>query len=114
MPSTRPLIAASLATPTAPARCLDRHDVTGSHVARDLRGQRLAVEQVRAGGSRPSLALALRSVGAALADDREPAVLEHAQGANDTVAAGVAATPARAAPQRVPLDLQRVLELQRL
>src|SRR4051794_11692176 len=114
MPSTRPLIATSLATPSASTRRLDRHHVAGGHVARDLRGQRLAVEEIRTASSGRATALALRRVRASLADDRESAVLEHSQRANDAVAAGVATLAARAAAKPIALDEQRVLELERL
>src|SRR3954451_1061684 len=114
MPSTRPLIATSLATPSASTRRLDRHDVAGGHVARDLRGQRLPVEEIRTGSPRRATAFALRRGRASLADDREPAVLEHAQRATNAVAAGVATRSARAAAKPIALDEQRVLELERL
>src|SRR3954451_20532617 len=104
MPSTRPLIATSLATPSASTRRFDRDHIAGGHVARDLGGQRLAVEEIRTACSRRATALALRRVGAPLADDREPAVLEHPQRANDAVAAGVATRAARAAAKPVALD----------
>src|SRR6266545_2346986 len=114
MPSTRPSIGSSLAAPPPAARRLDRDDVAGPDVPRHLRRKRLAVEQVAAGLAGRAAALALRRLRAALADDREPAVLEDAQLADDAVAASMSAVAAGPSAQAVALDTQRVLQLQRL
>src|SRR5919198_92060 len=114
MPSTRPAIAESLASPSAATRCLDRDDVPRREVAGELRAGRLAVDEVPAGRAGRAASLSLRGVRAALADDREAAVLERAQLADDAVSAAVLAVAARAEPEAVALDAQRVLELERL
>src|SRR5436189_1725307 len=114
MPSTRPAIGESLAPPSAPARRLDRDDVAAREVACDLRAHRFAVHRVATERARRAAALALRRVGAALADDRETAVLEHAQLTDDPVAPVPRAAAAGAEPEPVALDAQRVLELERL
>src|SRR5689334_17915461 len=113
IPSTRPVIAESLASPSAAARRLDRDDVAGGDVTGQLRGGGLAVDEVAAGGAGCSTPLAPRCVHAALADDREAAVLEHAQLAHDAVATAVRAAAAGAEPQPVALDPERVLQLER-
>jgi hypothetical protein len=51
-------------------------------------------------------------VNAALADDREPAVFEDAQLAQDAVAASVPSGPAGPEPKSIALDAQRVLQLE--
>src|SRR5215471_8807854 len=114
MPSTRPVMWKSLASPPAAARSLDRDDVTRVEIAGELRAGRLAVHEVGAEGSGRTAALALRSLRTALADDREPAVLQQAQLADDAVAATVLALPARAEPEPIALDPHRVLQLERL
>src|SRR4051812_9254918 len=60
-----------------------------------------------AGAAAPA-ARARRRVQAALREDREPARLQHAQLADDAVAAPPPSATARAAPQLVVLDAQRV------
>src|SRR5689334_712815 len=114
MPSTRPPIAQSLASPRAAARRLDRDDVPRAEVARQLRAGRLAVDEVASGRAGLPAALALRRLRAALADDRESAVLERTQLADDTVAPVMCTAAAGAEPQPVALDAQRVLQLERL
>src|SRR6266508_4356322 len=99
--------------PAAAGR-LYRDDVAGLEVARHLCRNELPVQQVAPGCSRFTAALALRRVTASLADDREATVLEHAQPSNDAVAAPMPACAARAEPQRIELDAQRVLQLERL
>src|ERR1043166_2233099 len=51
---------------------------------------------------------------APLADDREPAVLEGAELADDAAAAVMTPATAGACAEPVPLDAQRVLQLERL
>src|SRR5947207_1402560 len=114
MPSTRPDIVKSLASPSAAARRLDRDDVARREIARELCAGRLAVDEVAAGRARRAAALSLRRVRASLADDREAAVLERAQLADDAVAAAVRAGATGAEPQAVALDAERVLQLERL
>src|SRR5947207_1423782 len=114
MPSTRPPIGESLASPTAAARRLDRDDVPAREVARDLGGDGRAVDAIQAGSGGRAAPFALRLVRAALADDRETTVLEHAQLTHDSVAATVRAPAARAEPEAVALHPQRVLQLERL
>src|SRR5262245_23553445 len=114
MPSTRPVMWKSLAPAPAAARSLDCDDVARGEIAGEFGAGRLAVDEVAAGGSGAAAALALRRFRTALADDREPAVLEHAQLAEDAVAATVLAFPARAEPEPVALDAHRVLQLERL
>src|SRR5205814_6104148 len=96
MPSTRPSTGKSLASPPAAAGRLDRDHVPCRELAGELRRRRLAVDEVAAGRTGLAAALALRCVGAPLADDREPAVLEHAELAHDAGAAVVGAGAARA------------------
>src|SRR5690349_7971581 len=95
MPSTRPAIGESLAPAPAAARGLDRDDVAGREVARELRADRLAVHEVAPGLAGCSPALTLRRMRTAFADDGEAAVFEHAQLADDAVAAAVPAASAR-------------------
>src|SRR5918992_2706017 len=109
-----PTMKARLLTEATACRCLDRDDIAGGEVARHLRRQRFAVEEVATRCARGAAALALRRLRAALADDREPAVLEHAEFADDAVAAAVASSAARPEPERVALDAKRVLQLERL
>src|SRR5207244_2962797 len=94
----------------ATSRRLDRDDVAGSQVARRLGRQRGAVEEVPARCGRVSSAFAPRCVRAALADDRDAAVLENAQLAHDSVTAATSPRPTRTEAQRVALDSQRVPE----
>src|SRR5690349_8992423 len=89
MPSTRPAIEQSLASPPAAARRLDRDHVVRGEIARDLRGGRLAVDEIAARRAGRAAALALRRVPAALADDREATVFEDAQLAHNAVATAV-------------------------
>src|SRR5436190_14448822 len=114
MPSTRPATSASLSSPPAAARGLDRDHVPFRELAGELPGCRLAVDEVPA--ARPGRAAPLpgRCVRAPLADDREPAVLEHAELPHDAVAAAVLAIATRAEAERVALDPERVLQLERL
>src|SRR4051794_29037167 len=114
MLSTRPSIGESLAPPSASARGLDRHDVAGCEVARDLGADRLAVDGVPSGRARLASALAARGAAPPFADDREAAMLEDAQLADDPVAATMRALAAGARSQPVALDAQRVLQLERL
>src|SRR3954469_21840079 len=114
MLSTRPSIGESLAPPSASARSLDRHDVAGREVARDLGADRLAVDRVPSGGARRAAALAARAAAPPFADDREAAIFEHAQLADDPVAAAMRALAAGPQPQPVALDAQWVLQLERL
>src|SRR5436190_7499187 len=114
MPSTRPAIGQSLATPSTPARRLDRDDVTAREVACDLRAHGFAVHRVATERAGRTAMLTLRRLGAALADDRETAVLEHAELTDDAVAPALRAAAAGAEPEPVALDAQRVLELERL
>src|SRR5207253_11334389 len=57
--------------------------------------------------------LARRLMAPPFRDDRQPADVEHAQLADDAVAAAVSSRPAGAQPQLVALHPQRVLQLQR-
>src|SRR6185503_3263981 len=82
--------------------------------ARDLRRQLLTVQQVSAGQPRLAASSSLRGPYASLPDQREAAVLEHSQLADDAVAAAVLARSARAEAQLVALDAERVGELERL
>src|SRR4029453_15994755 len=103
MPSTRPAMTASLASPSAAARCLDRDGVAGDEVAGHLGGQRLPVQQVPSRRTGRAAPLALRCVRASLADDREPDALEHAGLADNAFAAAVLSAAARALAQPVAL-----------
>src|SRR6266516_5130328 len=114
MPSTRPVMAASLASPPAAARRLDRDDVAGGEVERDLGRHGLAVEEVASWRARRAAPLAPRCVCTTLADDRETAVFEHAQLAYDALTAAMPAGAAGAPSQPIALDPQRVLQLERL
>ena len=91
-------------SPSASARGLDRHDVAGCEVARDLGADRLAVDGVVSGRARLAASLAARGAAPAFADDREAAILEDAELADDAVAAAVHAVAAGAQPQAVALD----------
>src|SRR6478735_12457793 len=104
MPSTRPATEESLAPPPAAARRLDRDDVTRGKIASQLRAGRLTVDEIASGRTGGAPALPLRSIGAALADDRQAAVLEHAQLAHHARAALVLALAARAEAEPVALD----------
>src|SRR5262249_49307444 len=104
----------SLAPPRAAARRLDRDDVAGGEIASHLRTGRIAVDEVAAGCAGRASALAPRCLRATLANDRETAVLEHAELPDDTVAAATLALAAGAEPEAVALDAQRVLQLERL
>src|SRR5439155_715092 len=79
-------------------------EVPSDQIARPLRRQGLSVDRVPPRCPRLSRVLALRPVNAALADDREPAVLEDAQLAQDTVAASVPSRPAGPEPEPIALD----------
>src|SRR5207302_4575365 len=104
----------SLTSPPAATRRLDADHVTGGKVARHLCGHNLPVEQVPAGRSGRTAALAQRRIGSPLADDREAAVLQDAQLAGDAVAAAVTAGAAGATTKPVPLHADWVLQLERL
>src|SRR5881392_2974838 len=101
-------------TEAAAARCLDSDHVPGADVERRLGVNLTPVHEVPAGSAGRAAALTARRVSAPLRDDREPARLEHAQLADDAVAAAPGPRPARPEPQPVALDPERVLELERL
>src|SRR3954452_10130231 len=106
MLSTRPSIGESLAPPSASARGLDRHDIAGCEVARDLCADRLAVDGVVSGRARLAAALAARAAPPPSSDDREPAILEDAELADDAAAAVLHAVASGAQAQAVALDPQ--------
>src|SRR4051812_47485222 len=98
----------------AAARRLDAYDVSSRERERDLARLLRAVEEVPPGQPRLTSLPAARRMTAALSDERQPARLEHPQLANDAVAAPMPAAASRAEPQRMPLDADRIRELQRL
>src|SRR6187551_236221 len=113
MATTSP-IDKSLLTPAAAAGSLDRDHVPRLEVASLLGPHLLAVDEVAACRGVPSSPLAAGCVAPALGDDRDPAVLEHAQLAHDAVAALVLPRAARPPAQRVALDPKGIGELERL
>src|SRR5919109_372820 len=108
------LLAVSDTAETAAAGRLDANDVAGLERAGDLARQLLAVQHVPP--PRPGFASvdALRGLAPPLADQREPTRLQHAQLAHDAVAAAVPALTTGAEAQLVPLDPQRIRDLERL
>src|SRR5919109_913194 len=108
------LLAVSDTAETAAAGRLDANDVAGLERAGDLARQLLAVQHVPP--PRPGFASvdALRGLAPPLADQREPTALQHAQLAHDAVAAAVPPLTTGAEAQLVPLDPQRIRELERL
>src|SRR5262249_20933126 len=101
------------AVPTATAG-LDRDDVSRPQVDGRLRWKLATVEEVAARRAVLAPVAAARRALAPLAQDREPAVLERAQLADDAVAAAMRAAATATETQRVALDTERVRELQRL
>src|SRR5436189_226252 len=87
--------------------------LTPARVPRD-QFQLLSVEQVAAGRARLAAAASLRGVAAPLAEDRQATELERAELACDAVSPAVTARTAGAEPQLVPLDPDRIGELERL
>src|SRR5215831_7949326 len=69
----------------ASSRRLDRDDVAGRELGARLRRQLRAVQQAPPGRARLAATGATRLVRAPLGEDREPAVLEHPQLADDAV-----------------------------
>src|SRR5256885_13280812 len=108
------LVAVLDASGAAPRRGLDAHDVARLQVERGLPRDGLAVHEVAPGCARLAAPRPLRSPPAPLADERETAGLQHAQLADDAVSAPVETAAARALAQLVPLDAQRICELERL
>src|SRR5205807_4681154 len=76
--------------------------------------QFLVVQEVPPGRAVLAPIRPARPAGAPLAEDREAAVLEHAQLADDAVAAAVRARSAGANAQTPLLDAERIRELERL
>src|SRR5207342_2423970 len=113
-PSGPCLVAVRDRSETPAARRLDPDEISRGEVARDLRGNLLAVQEIAPEGSRLAAPCALRCPCAALADERQAARIEHVQLPNDPLAAAVTPTPPGAEPQLVPLDPERVAELERL
>ena len=106
--------ASSRARPAAAARGLDPEEIARLQVEV---GDRRKLHAVEEGAAREAVLAAARTARrerASLREEREPARLEDAQLAHDTVAAPVQARPARAATELVPLDAERVRELERL
>ena len=93
------LVAALDRSEAAPAGRLDPDDVARLEVAGRLARQLLAVHEATSGRPRLTAPRALRGPHAALADQREPARLQHAELADHAVAALVAPTPAGAQPE---------------
>src|SRR2546429_2609793 len=91
----------TLAAEPAAAGSLDRHHVACGEIARRLRRERLAVQEIAAGHSRLPPAFALRRAGPPFADQREPAILERLELAYHALAAAVTAGSAGSTPQRV-------------
>src|ERR671937_2520647 len=115
MPSTLPSMVITLAGGAAEpptARRLDRDHVAGLERGRHLGRDLGAAQAVPAGHARPTAPFALRRVPAPLRDDREPAGLEHAQLADDSVATAMPPTAPRTDSQAVALDAKRVLQLE--
>src|SRR4051794_16920977 len=109
-----PIIDETLAAvPTATGR-LDRDDIARSERSRDLGGQRLSVQSIAPLGAGLSPSLALRRMRPAFADDRKPAVLQHAYLTHDSVAAAVLPGSAGSEAQSVALHAERILKLERL
>jgi hypothetical protein len=90
---------------------LDAHDIAGDEILRCLRRQRLAVQEVAPGSARFAALGSAWRVASALGDHGEPAGLEGSELAHDAVASVMAATAARADPERMPLDAERIPEL---
>src|SRR5438477_162477 len=88
--------------------------VAAGGIARGLRRERLAVQEVAARRARLPAALAPRGTNASLADEREPTGLQRLQLAHDPVAAMPPPGPAGPESKRVTPYSERVLELERL
>src|SRR4051812_153460 len=104
----------SLSSSAAAARGLDRDDGAGAQFAGLLRRNLLPVDEVPAAAARPASLLALRRVPSPFGDEREAAVLEDAQLADDAVPPAVFACASRVGHKPVTLDAQGVRELERL
>src|SRR4249919_4114756 len=92
-PSGPCLVAVRDRSETPAARRLDPDEISRGEVARDLRGNLLAVQEIAPEGSRLAAPCALRCPSAALADERQAARIEHPQLPNDPLAAAVTPTP---------------------
>src|SRR3954447_15807385 len=92
----------------AAAGGLDPDDVPRLEIDGLLRADRTAVHEVPARPAVGSAGQAARPARAALRDEREPAILEDAELTDDAVSAATETFSARAEPQLVPLDAQRV------
>ena len=102
------------AAPAAAARGADLEDVARLQVEAALGREAAAVQAVRARRAVLAARGAARAVAAALGHEAQAAVGQHAVDAHHAVAAAVSAGPARPRPQRVALDPQRILALERL
>jgi len=100
----KPISRSRVLSEAAAARRLDPDDVVGAQLSRDFRRLLLAVHERASARAVLSSASAVRRVRATLRKHREPAVLEHAQLAHDTVAAAVHACAARTRTQLPALD----------
>ena len=99
---------------SATSRCLDSQPVAGMEVARRLRRQLLAVDEVLTPRARLATIGARRRMAAALGDQRVAHLGERLELAHHAVAAARAPRAARAAAQRVLDRAQRELQLERL
>src|SRR5438067_9546473 len=108
------LVAVPDASEAAAAGGLDAHEVARLQVQRGLPRDGLAVHEVAPGCAGLAAPCPQRSPPTPLADERQAAGLQHAQLAHDAVSASVEAHPTRARPELVPLDAERVAELERL
>src|ERR1043165_4067280 len=99
---------------TATAGGFDADEVTRGEVPRGPRGQSFAVDEVASGRARIAAAGSSRSVTSALGDQRQAAGLEGAPLAAHPVAAAVCSGAAGAEPELVPLDAERIHELEGL
>src|SRR5581483_9861810 len=92
--------------PAASTGALDADHVARLQLARRLRRKLFPVQQRPAFCARLSPRRSCGAARAALGQERQPAVLEHTQLADDAVAAAVLPGPARAFAQLVALDAQ--------
>src|SRR5947209_15735915 len=97
---------------TAATGGLDRDQIARGEVDGRLRGELRAVEEIPSWGAGLAASGALRRTASSFAQQGEPARRERPQRAHDAVASAEAAPAARAEPQGVPLDPQRVGELE--
>src|SRR5205085_10007004 len=87
---------------------LDPDEIARDEVARRVRRQLRAVQQVPPRRARRAASGALGRMASPLAEDRQPAGSERPQRAHDTVAAAKATPAAGSGPEGIPLDPQRV------